>query len=135
MIDDEEPGLVIAGKQAIDNDMNATGQMLAALLGWSQATFASKVEMEDGRAKVTREVDGGLQTISVKLPAIITTDLRLNEPALRLTAQYHEGEEKAARRGKRRTTTASTLRRDWTLFRRGSRKAERAVSRSPRLMS
>ena len=80
VIDDEEPGLVIAGKQAIDNDMNATGQMLAALLGWSQATFASKVEMEDGRAKVTREVDGGLQTISVKLPAIITTDLRLNEP-------------------------------------------------------
>lgn len=80
VIDTEAPGLVIAGKQAIDNDMNATGQMLAALLGWPQATFASKVEMEDGNAKVTREVDGGLQTISVKLPAIITTDLRLNEP-------------------------------------------------------
>ena len=72
--------LVIAGKQAIDNDMNATGQMLAALLGWGQATFASKLEIDGGKAKVTREVDGGLQTISVKLPAIVTADLRLNEP-------------------------------------------------------
>ncbi|MFT3691313.1 electron transfer flavoprotein subunit beta/FixA family protein [Paenirhodobacter sp.] len=72
--------LVIAGKQAIDNDMNATGQMLAAILGWAQATFASKVEIEGEAAKVTREVDGGLQTIEVKLPAIITADLRLNEP-------------------------------------------------------
>ncbi len=72
--------LVIAGKQAIDNDMNATGQMLAALLGWGQATFASKLEIDGDAAKVTREVDGGLQTISVKLPAIVTADLRLNEP-------------------------------------------------------
>ena len=72
--------LVIAGKQAIDNDMNATGQMLAALLGWGQATFASKLEIDGDTAKVTREVDGGLQTISVKLPAIVTADLRLNEP-------------------------------------------------------
>ena len=72
--------LVIAGKQAIDNDMNATGQMLAALLGWGQATFANAVEIADGAAKVTREVDGGLQTISVTLPAVITADLRLNEP-------------------------------------------------------
>lgn len=80
VIDEEQPKLVIAGKQAIDNDMNATGQMLAALLGWSQATFASKVEIEGEAAKVTREVDGGLQTIEVKLPAIITADLRLNEP-------------------------------------------------------
>ncbi|WP_282602243.1 electron transfer flavoprotein subunit beta/FixA family protein [Paracoccus sp. PARArs4] len=80
VIDDEQPGLVIAGKQAIDNDMNATGQMLAALLGWGQATFASKLEIEDEAAKVTREVDGGLQTIEVKLPAIVTADLRLNEP-------------------------------------------------------
>ena len=72
--------LVIAGKQAIDNDMNATGQMLAALLGWGQATFASKLELDDGRARVTREVDGGLQTIEVALPAIVTADLRLNEP-------------------------------------------------------
>ena len=80
VIDEEAPGLVIAGKQAIDNDMNATGQMLAALLGWSQATFASKVEIEGETAKVTREVDGGLQTIKVKLPAIVTADLRLNEP-------------------------------------------------------
>ena len=76
----EAPQLIILGKQAIDDDSNQTGQMLAALLGWSQATFASKVDVADGRAKVTREVDGGLETISVKLPAIITTDLRLNEP-------------------------------------------------------
>jgi electron transfer flavoprotein beta subunit len=80
VIDAEAPGLVIAGKQAIDNDMNATGQMLAALLGWPQATFASAVEIADGHADVTREVDGGLQAIRVKLPAIITVDLRLNEP-------------------------------------------------------
>jgi electron transfer flavoprotein beta subunit len=80
VVKQEEPGLVIAGKQAIDNDMNATGQMLAALLGWSQATFASKVEIEGEGARVTREVDGGLQTIEVKLPAIVTVDLRLNEP-------------------------------------------------------
>ena len=76
----EEPGLVLAGKQAIDNDMNATGQMLSALLGWSQGTFASELEITGDVAKVTREVDGGLQTIEVKMPAIITVDLRLNEP-------------------------------------------------------
>ncbi|MDX5382235.1 MAG: electron transfer flavoprotein subunit beta/FixA family protein, partial [Rhodobacterales bacterium] len=80
VIAEENPGLVIAGKQAIDNDMNATGQMLAALLGWSQAAFASKVEIAGDAAQVTREVDGGLQTIEVKLPAIVTADLRLNEP-------------------------------------------------------
>lgn len=80
VIEAETPDLVILGKQAIDNDMNATGQMLAALLGWGQATFASEVEINDGKAIVTREVDGGLQTISVSLPAIVTTDLRLNEP-------------------------------------------------------
>ncbi len=77
---EEGVGLVIAGKQAIDNDMNATGQMLAALLGWGQATFASEVVIEAEHATVTREVDGGLQTIKVKLPAIVTADLRLNEP-------------------------------------------------------
>ena len=76
----ESPDLVILGKQAIDDDSNQTGQMLAALLGWPQATFASKVKIADGRAEVTREVDGGLDTISVKLPAVVTTDLRLNEP-------------------------------------------------------
>jgi electron transfer flavoprotein beta subunit len=76
----EQAQLVILGKQAIDDDANQTGQMLAALLGWPQATFASKIEIEGDSAKVTREVDGGLETISVKLPAIITTDLRLNEP-------------------------------------------------------
>ncbi len=72
--------LVILGKQAIDDDMNATGQMLAALLGWPQGTFASKVEIADGNAKVTREVDGGLETVELKLPAVVTADLRLNEP-------------------------------------------------------
>ena len=76
----EQPQLVILGKQAIDDDANQTGQMLAALLGWPQATFASKVELEGVVAKVTREVDGGLETIAIKLPAVITTDLRLNEP-------------------------------------------------------
>jgi electron transfer flavoprotein beta subunit len=76
----EQPQVVILGKQAIDDDMNATGQMLAALLGWSQGTFASKVEVADGKAIVTREVDGGLETVSLTLPAIVTTDLRLNEP-------------------------------------------------------
>ena len=76
----EAPGLIIMGKQAIDDDSNQTGQMLAALLGWSQATFASKLEVDGSDFKVTREVDGGLQTVKLKGPAIVTTDLRLNEP-------------------------------------------------------
>jgi len=76
----ENPGLVILGKQAIDDDCNQTGQMLSALLGWSQGTFASKVAVDGGNLSVTREVDGGLESISLKLPAVITTDLRLNEP-------------------------------------------------------
>ena len=76
----EQPGLVLMGKQAIDDDCNQTGQMLAALLDWPQGTFASKIEMTEERITVTREVDGGLQTLDLKLPAIITTDLRLNEP-------------------------------------------------------
>ena len=80
IVDEEQPGLVLCGKQAIDNDMNATGQMLSALLGWSQATFASKVEIEGDNAVVTREVDGGLQTIKVSMPTVVTVDLRLNEP-------------------------------------------------------
>jgi len=80
IIDEEQPGLVLAGKQAIDNDMNATGQMLAALTGWAQGTFASELEVEGDTATVTREVDGGLQTIKIKMPAIVTVDLRLNEP-------------------------------------------------------
>jgi electron transfer flavoprotein beta subunit len=78
--DKEQPQLIILGKQAIDDDCNQTGQMLAALLGWPQATFASKVVIGDGKATVTREVDGGLETVALTLPAIITTDLRLNEP-------------------------------------------------------
>ena len=76
----ESIDLVIMGKQAIDDDMNATGQMLAALLGWPQGTFASKVEIADGTATVTREIDGGLETVALKLPAVVTADLRLNEP-------------------------------------------------------
>jgi electron transfer flavoprotein beta subunit len=80
VVEQEGPGLVILGKQAIDDDCNQTGQMLAALLGWGQGTFASKVELSADSVDVTREVDGGLQTVSLKLPAIVTTDLRLNEP-------------------------------------------------------
>ena len=80
LADKEQPQLIILGKQAIDDDSNQTGQMLAALLGWPQATFASKVVLEDGKVTVTREVDGGLETLALQLPAIVTTDLRLNEP-------------------------------------------------------
>src|SRR5437762_818752 len=80
VFDKEQPGLIILGKQAIDDDCNQTGQMLAALADLPQATFASKVEVADGRVKVTREVDGGLETVSLSLPAVVTTDLRLNEP-------------------------------------------------------
>jgi electron transfer flavoprotein beta subunit len=80
LADKEQPQLIILGKQAIDDDSNQTGQMLASLLGWPQATFASKVVLEDGKVTVTREVDGGLETLALSLPAIVTTDLRLNEP-------------------------------------------------------
>jgi electron transfer flavoprotein beta subunit len=80
LVDKEQPSLIILGKQAIDDDANQTGQMLAALAGLGQATFASKVEVADGKATVTREVDGGLETITMSLPAVVTTDLRLNEP-------------------------------------------------------
>ena len=80
LADKEQPQLIILGKQAIDDDSNQTGQMLAALLGWPQATFASKVVLEDGKVTVTREVDGGLETVALSLPTIVTTDLRLNEP-------------------------------------------------------
>ena len=78
--EEENPDLIILGKQAIDDDSNQTGQMLAALLGWSQGTFASELKLSDGKANVVREIDGGLQTLEIKLPSIITTDLRLNEP-------------------------------------------------------
>jgi electron transfer flavoprotein beta subunit len=80
IVDKEQPGLVILGKQAIDDDSNQTGQMLAALLGWSQGTFASKLELDDGHALVTREIDSGLENIKISMPAVITADLRLNEP-------------------------------------------------------
>jgi electron transfer flavoprotein beta subunit len=80
LVDEEKPGLVILGKQAIDDDSNQTGQMLAALLGWPQGTFASKITIEGDAISVTREIDGGLQTVKLKMPAVVTTDLRLNEP-------------------------------------------------------
>jgi len=80
VVEEEQPRLVVMGKQAIDDDSNQTGQMLAALLGWAQGTFASKVEVDGDQVNVTREVDGGLETVKLKLPAIVTTDLRLNEP-------------------------------------------------------
>ena len=80
IVDEEKADLIILGKQAIDDDSNQTGQMLAALLGWSQGTFASELKLSDGKANVVREIDGGLQTLEIKLPSIITTDLRLNEP-------------------------------------------------------
>eukprot|EP01013_Petalomonas_cantuscygni_P002140 TRINITY_DN1216_c2_g1_i1.p2 TRINITY_DN1216_c2_g1~~TRINITY_DN1216_c2_g1_i1.p2 ORF type:complete len:261 (-),score=95.87 TRINITY_DN1216_c2_g1_i1:114-896(-) len=80
VVEEEQPGLVLAGKQAIDNDMNATGQMLAGLLGWSQAMYANNIDIEGDHAVVSREVDGGLQTVKVKMPAVISADLRLNEP-------------------------------------------------------
>ena len=101
IVDEEKPGLVILGKQAIDDDSNQTGQMLAALLGWSQATFASKLEVDGADFKVTREVDGGLQTVKLKGPAIVTTDLRLNEPRYASLPEHHEGEEEADRRQER----------------------------------
>ncbi|MDO8837891.1 MAG: electron transfer flavoprotein subunit beta/FixA family protein [Parvibaculum sp.] len=78
--EEEKPDLIILGKQAIDDDCNQTGQMLAAILGWAQGTFASKVELEGGKLKLTREIDGGLQTLMLSMPAVVTTDLRLNEP-------------------------------------------------------
>jgi electron transfer flavoprotein beta subunit len=80
IVDAEQPGLIILGKQAIDDDCNQTGQMLATLLGWPQGTFASKIALENGTISVTREVDGGLETVQLKMPAVVTTDLRLNEP-------------------------------------------------------
>ena len=80
VVDTEQPGLVIVGKQSIDGDNSQTGQMLAALLGWSQGTFASKLDIGDGKIEVTREIDGGLETLSLTMPVVITTDLRLNEP-------------------------------------------------------
>ncbi len=96
--DKEQPGLIILGKQAIDDDMSATGQMLAALLGWPQGTFASKITIEGDGITVTREVDGGLETVALSMPAIVTTDLRLNEPRYALSAaEHHEGAQEADR--------------------------------------
>ena len=98
VVDKEQPQLVILGKQAIDSDNNQTGQMLAALTGYAQGTFASKVEVAGDKVNVTREIDGGLQTVALNLPAIVTTDLRLNEPRY-VAAEHHESQEEAAGRG------------------------------------
>ena len=130
VIEAEGPGLVILGKQAIDDDANQTGQMLSALLGWSQATFASKLELGEGRAKVTREVDGGLQAIEVVLPAIVTVDLRLNEPRYAslpniMKAKKKPLEEKTARRLRRERRAAAEGSR-----RPRSRRSARPASRS-----
>ncbi|MGF6510142.1 electron transfer flavoprotein beta subunit [Paraburkholderia sp. 32] len=112
LVDREQPQLVILGKQAIDDDSNQTGQMLAALANLPQATFASKLVVADGKATVSREVDGGAETLSLTLPAVVTTDLRLNEPRYVTLPNHHEGEEKAAgnaqaRRPRRRCHAAS----------------------------
>ena len=96
IVAEENPGLVLLGKQAIDNDCNQTAQMLAALLGWPQGTFASEVKLGDGTVNVTREIDGGLETVQLNLPAVISADLRLYEPPLRLAAQHHEGQAQTA---------------------------------------
>ena len=111
IVDEEKPDLVILGKQAIDDDSNQTGQMLAALLGWPQATFASKIEVDGGKAEVTREVDGGLQTIGVEAAGDRHDRPAPERAALCLAAQHHEGQEEADRREERRPITASTSRR------------------------
>ena len=108
IVEAEKPGLVIIGKQAIDDDSNQTGQMLAALLGWPQGTFASKIAIDGDAISVTREIDGGLQTVEVKAPADGDHRPAPQRAALCLAAQHHEGEEKADRRRRRRPTTAST---------------------------
>jgi electron transfer flavoprotein beta subunit len=104
LVSEEKPDLVILGKQAIDDDANQTGQMLAALLDWPQATFASKLDIADGTATVKREVDGGLETVEVKLPAIVTTDLRLNEPRYATLPNIMKAKKKPLA-----TTTPATL--------------------------
>ena len=111
MVEAEQPGLVILGKQAIDDDCNQTGQMLAALLGWPQGTFASKIALGDGTVEVTREVDGGLQTVELKLPAIVTTDLRLNEPRYASLPNIMKAKKKPIDEKTPGATTASTSRR------------------------
>ena len=131
VIEQEKPEIVIIGKQAIDDDCNQTGQMLSALLGWPQATFASKLKISDGHAEVTREVDGGLQTVAIKLPAVITTDLRLNEPRYASLPNIMKAKKKPID-ATNPATSASTSRRASPPSRSRSRPSARAVSRSPR---
>ena len=135
VIQEEKPEIVIIGKQAIDDDCNQTGQMLAALLGWPQATFASKLAIGDGHAEVTREVDGGLETIKIKLPMVVTTDLRLNEPRYASLPNIMRAKKKpiddddprGARRRRRRRGSSSSRSR--------SRRSARAGTRSARSRS
>jgi electron transfer flavoprotein beta subunit len=126
----EAPQLIILGKQAIDDDANQTGQMLAALLGWSQATFASKVVIGEGKATVTREVDGGLETIEISLPAIVTTDLRLNEPRYATLPNIMKAKKKPLEVSSR-PTSASTWRRAWPPSPSPNRPSAAPASRSP----
>ena len=133
MVDEEKPGLVILGKQAIDDDCNQTGQMLAALLGWGQGTFASKLEVEGADFEVTREVDGGLQTVQLKGPAIVTTDLRLNEPRYAclpniMKAKKKPIDEKTAGRLRRRSHAASRSSQDRRTRRPQGRRQGRLVA-------
>ena len=127
----EQPELVILGKQAIDDDANQTGQMLAALLDWPQATFASKVDIAGGAATVKREVDGGLETIEMKLPGDRHDRPAPERAALRDAAEHHEGEEEAARHDQRPRRSASTSRRGWRRSRWSSRRSARAAAGSP----
>ena len=134
VVDKEQPELVILGKQAIDDDANQTGQMLAALLGWGQATFASKIEMGEGEAKVTREIDGGLETVSLKLPAIVTTDLRLNEPRYASLPNIMKARRSRSTRC-RRPISVSIRRRASKPSRSRNRPSAKPASRSPTLPS
>jgi electron transfer flavoprotein alpha subunit len=130
IVDEEKPGLVILGKQAIDDDSNQTGQMLAALLGWSQATFASKLEVDGSDFKVTREVDGGLQTVQAEGAGDRHHRSAAERAALCQPAQHHEGEEEADRRQERRRLRRRSHRRISKSSRRPNRRAARAASRS-----
>ena len=131
VVEAEKPGLVILGKQAIDDDANQTGQMLAALLGWAQGTFASKIELADGTAKVTREVDGGLQTVDAEAAGDRHHRPAAQRAALRLAAQHHEGEEEADRREDRRRFRRRRDAAARSRWRRASRRSGRPASRSP----
>ena len=123
----EQPQLIVLGKQAIDDDSNQTGQMLAALLGWSQGTFASKLKIEGGKALVTREIDGGLETVELKLPAVVTTDLRLNEPRYASLPNIMKAKKKPIEQLTPDALKASTWRRASSRSRSRSRRSDKAA--------